>query len=130
MSEGWEHAELRQVLLRFLRIGGRAIARPGWELREQHPRNRAALAHMFAAVWPLEAQVPISRRETPERRNGAPLGLHPVLQAAERLVLRCVTRADFCVSTSVVCRCFAATPCTRRECDAELDVLQPPLCHL
>lgn len=39
-------------------FGRRELSRPGWQLRERHPRNRAALAaHMLAAVWLLEARI-------------------------------------------------------------------------
>lgn len=67
-----------------------------------------------------------------DRRNGAPLGLHSVLQAAERLVLRCVTRADTLFSfllflsfvsfvSSVVCVRHLASLCS--GCDAEFEGL-------
>lgn len=42
---------------------------------------------MYPAVSLFVANTEFSQRWKPtERRNGAPLGLHPVLQAAERLV--------------------------------------------
>lgn len=44
-AERWEHAELRQVLLKGLRIA-REIVLAGWELRE-HPRNPTTVSHVF-----------------------------------------------------------------------------------
>lgn len=66
---------------------------------DTHAHRAALAAHMLAAVWLLEARISFhecveNASGASDRRNGAPLGLHPVLQAAERLVLRCVTRAD------------------------------------
>lgn len=66
---------------------------------DTHAHRAALAAHMLAAVWLLEARISFDEcvenaSGASDRRNGAPLGLHPVLQAAERLVLRCVTRAD------------------------------------
>lgn len=44
-SGRWEHAELRQVLLKGLRIA-REIVLAGWELRE-HLLNRTTVSHVF-----------------------------------------------------------------------------------
>lgn len=78
---GWL-AELRQVLLRFAHRPRERWA--GWELRG-HLRTRTVVSA------PAPRSLAFSHTHfdwrLTERRNGAPLGLHPVLQAAERLVL-------------------------------------------
>lgn len=106
---------------------------------DTHAHRAALAAHMLAAVWLLEARISFhecveNASGASDRRNGAPLGLHPVLQAAERLVLRCVTRANtlflsfpfsFCLFLSFFLLCEFSSLCLRhfgdlvRGCDAE-----------
>lgn len=56
----------------------------GWELRG-HLRTRTVVSPPAPRTLAF-SRTRLDWRLT-ERRNGAPLGLHPVLQAAERLVL-------------------------------------------
>lgn len=56
----------------------------GWELRE-HLHNPATVSHVFRSFAFLNTEFDL-RWEPTERRHGAPLGLNPVLQAAERFV--------------------------------------------
>lgn len=107
---GWL-AELRQVLLRFAHRPWERWA--GWELRG-HLRTRTVVSA------PAPRSLAFSRTHfdwrLTERRNGAPLGLHPVLQAAERLVL--VLRG------SASCAATFGSKWTSLRCDAVVAVME------
>lgn len=56
----------------------------GWELRE-HLHHPVTVSHVFCNFAFQNTEFDL-RWEPSERRHGAPLGLNPVLQAAERFV--------------------------------------------